>query len=113
VRVTGVSVIVHTLSAVAMFIFAQDMHLPVLALDCFVLIPLLMLFAALPISIAGWGVREGVMVAALSLLGVQAEKAVVLSVLIGCMALFNGLIGAIPLALGKATLGTVPSEARG
>jgi uncharacterized membrane protein YbhN (UPF0104 family) len=105
--VTGVSVLVHTSSAVVMFLFARDMGLPLRFLDCLVLMPLIMLISALPISIAGWGVREGVMVAGLSVLGVRAEQALVLSLLLGFVALFNGLFGAFPLAFGRVRLAAV------
>jgi hypothetical protein len=105
--VVGISVCIHLLTAVAMYRFAQDMRLPLFPLDCVSLVPLLMLFAALPISIAGWGVREGVMVAALAVLGVQPAQAVVLSVLLGCMALFSGMLGALPLAFGQIRLSSV------
>ena len=37
----------------------------------------------LPISVAGWGVREGVMVSFLSAYGVSAEKAFATSVIYG------------------------------
>ena len=107
VWVIGVSVCVHALSAVVMFLFAKDMGLPLYLLDCLVLMPLLMLISALPISIAGWGVREGVMVAALSLLGVRTEQALVLSLLLGLVALFNGLVGAVPLVFGRVRLAAV------
>jgi hypothetical protein len=106
-RVTGVSVVLHSLSALAMFMFAMDMDLPLFLRDCLVLIPMLMLISALPISIAGWGVREGVMVAALSPLGVPTEKALILSILLGLVALFNGLLGALPLAFGNIRLSAV------
>lgn len=106
-RVVGLSIVVHALTALIMFLFARDMGLPLLLLDCLAVVPLLMLIAAVPISIAGWGVREGVMVAALSLLGVQPAQAVVLSVLLGCMALFTGLIGVFPLAFGGIRLSAV------
>jgi uncharacterized membrane protein YbhN (UPF0104 family) len=106
-RVVGLSMAVHALTAVAMFLFARDMGLPLFFLDCLAVVPLMMLIAAVPISIAGWGIREGVMVAALSLLGVQAAQAVVLSILLGCMALFTGLIGAIPWGFGPIRLSAV------
>jgi hypothetical protein len=106
-RVVGISIGIHALTAVVMFLFARDMGLPLQLLDCLALVPMLMLIAAVPISIAGWGVREGVMVAALSLLGVQTAEAVVLSVLIGCLSLFSGVIGVLPLAFGPIRLSSV------
>jgi glycosyltransferase 2 family protein len=54
-----------------------------------------------PISIAGWGVREGVMVGVLGGIGIGAEHALALSVAVGATSLANGLIGVLPLALGS------------
>lgn len=111
VAVTVASVCVHSLGALVMFLFARDLGLPIYLLDCLTLIPMLMLISAVPISIAGWGVREGVMVAALSLLGVRTEQALVLSVLLGCVALFNGLLGVFPLAFGDIRLSALRGPA--
>lgn len=64
-------------------------------LDCMVLIPPVLLIATLPISIAGWGVREGVMVAALGYIGVSAENALVLSILFGLVVVATALPGGL------------------
>ena len=69
-------------------------------LDCVLLTPPITLLSAVPISIAGWGVREGVMVGALSMVGIGTEHALALSVLLGVAMLGNGLVGLLPLAFG-------------
>lgn len=46
---------------------------------------------ALPISIAGWGVREGAMVFGLGLAGVPSEQGIVISVLWGGLTLVGGI----------------------
>ena len=107
VRVNAVSLGAHVAGAVALYVVARDMGLPLYLRDCLVLVPLVMLASAVPISIAGWGVREGVMVAALSALGVGTEPALVLSLVLGVVALFHGLIGAVPLAFGPVKLDAV------
>ena len=56
------------------------------------LFPPVLLVITIPVSIAGWGVREGAMVAALGLIGVPVEGAVVLSIMYGLL----GLLPAIP-----------------
>jgi uncharacterized membrane protein YbhN (UPF0104 family) len=48
-----------------------------------------------PISIAGWGVREGVMVVGLGYLGVAAEAALALSILYGLLILAVALPGGV------------------
>jgi len=50
----------------------------------------------IPISIAGWGVREGGMIVGLGYLGVVPEEALVLSILYG----FSTLLIALPGGIG-------------
>jgi len=64
-------------------------------LDCLVLVPVVLLISTLPISIAGWGVREGVMVAALGFIGISSESALVLSILFGLVVIATSLPGGL------------------
>jgi glycosyltransferase 2 family protein len=94
------AILVHALSAVIMWVLARDLGLPLGVLDCLLLVPPIMLLSAVPISISGWGVREGVMVGALGMMGIETEPALALSVLIGVVLLANGLLGLWPLTFG-------------
>lgn len=47
------------------------------------LLPIVLVSMALPISIAGWGVREGTMVVLMALIGMSAETAIAISLLFG------------------------------
>jgi hypothetical protein len=67
-----------TISAV--FTLAMMMDLSVRLLDVVLVMPPVMLLSSLPISVAGWGVREGAMVIAFSLIDVPQEAALALSV---------------------------------
>jgi hypothetical protein len=98
--VVCLAVLIHVITAVVMFNFARNLGLPLTPLDCLLFMPPIMLLAAVPISISGWGVREGVMVGALSMIGVGTEQALALSVLLGFTMLANGVIGVLPLILG-------------
>ena len=69
------------------------MDLPLVAV--LVLMPLVLLVAMVPVSIAGWGVREGVMIIAFSLLGVPTAPAFALSVLFGLSLLIAALPGGL------------------
>lgn len=79
----------------AIFIIATGNGLKVHLLDCILVLPPVMLLSALPISIAGWGVREGAMMIAFGLLGVSREAALVLSLQFA----FLGYVSAAPGAL--------------
>lgn len=85
----------HIAIAGGVFFIAQSIDLDISILDCMVLMPLVMLVTTLPISIAGWGVRESAMVAAFALVGVQADDALVLSILFGLISVLFAIPGGI------------------
>ncbi|WP_028465214.1 lysylphosphatidylglycerol synthase transmembrane domain-containing protein [Nisaea denitrificans] len=58
-----------------------------------------LLTLALPISIAGWGVREGAMVFALGLIGVSAETGLLVSLVWGGLSLVGGVACGIAFLL--------------
>ena len=83
-------------------LLAHGLGIPVGWLQCLVVVPLAILVTVLPISIAGWGVREGAFVAGFGFAGVPATDALALSVLFG---LLNTLVclpgGLVWLASGE------------
>ncbi len=86
------------------YVLALGMDLGIGLLDCLVLVPPAMLIGTLPISIAGWGVREGAMVASLGMIGVPAESALVVSMLFGVCALIGALPGGLLWAVDREDL---------
>ena len=78
---------------VVAWLLASAIGLNLSWLDCLAVIPLVTLATTLPISFGGWGVREGVFVALLGILGVPAGGAFVLSVLFGVGGALSGLPG--------------------
>ena len=80
-------------------------------LQCLVIVPLAILVTVLPISIAGWGVRETAFVAGFGFAGVPQADAFALSLMFG---LLNTLVclpgGLVWLAAGERRLGARPSE---
>ncbi|MGH7124214.1 MAG: lysylphosphatidylglycerol synthase transmembrane domain-containing protein [Stellaceae bacterium] len=77
------------------FALAQGIGVPVGPADCLVIVPLANLSAVLPISIAGWGVREGAFVAGFGFVGVAAADAIALSVLFGLLNMLVGVSGGV------------------
>lgn len=59
------------------------------------LFPLVLLLSMLPISFAGWGLRESAMVVAFALVGVPADAALSASILYGLLLLTASLPGAV------------------
>jgi glycosyltransferase 2 family protein len=81
--------------ACIVFMLAREMRLNVSLLDCVLLVPPVILVTVVPVSIAGWGVREGAMVIAFGFLHVPASAAFALSVLFGLTLAVASLPGSI------------------
>ena len=79
----SLSVLIHVVSITSIVVISQILfdNIPVVGL--ILVVPLVILFMALPISIAGWGVREGVMVIGLGYVGVSSDAALAISLLYG------------------------------
>jgi glycosyltransferase 2 family protein len=89
---------------------------PLAALGCALLVPAVLEIAMLPISIAGWGVREGVTIIAFSGFGVPANVAFGSSIVFASILLAVGLIGGILWLVDRrefATLGAVEAQVAG
>ena len=85
----------HVASMAAMATLAAAMGLPVGPVAILVVVPIALLAAVVPASFAGWGVREGALVAALAGFGVPAADALSLSVAFGLVVLLLALPGAV------------------
>jgi hypothetical protein len=94
----------------AVHILAQGMKVPLSLGDALLFVPLVTLVTVLPVSIAGWGLRESAMVVALGLIGVPAAQAFSLSVLTGLVIAASGIPGGI-LWLLRRQNGRLPERA--
>ena len=81
------------MTAAACFVLARGVGAQLSVTDAGILIPPVVLLTAVPISISGWGVREGAMVACLGLAGVPSEQALSVSLLLGAISVIIGLVG--------------------
>ena len=78
-----ISVLIHLISVFAVITIAIGLGLNIEWGGFLLIVPLAGLMMVVPISIAGWGVREGVMVVGFGYLGVVSEVALALSILYG------------------------------
>jgi glycosyltransferase 2 family protein len=94
-------VLVHLGSVTLVFLLGRAIGVPLGFFECLLLVPPALLIAAVPISLAGWGVREGVLAGGFALIGMNPADIVVVSILYGLTAPAIGLIyGAIALVQG-------------
>jgi uncharacterized protein (TIRG00374 family) len=104
-RMFLLSLVIQGSRVVAHFCVGLAMGWPLHAADLgkfFVVIPILGLIIALPISIGGWGVREWAGMALFGPLGHGGEEAVSLLALTAMLTLVASLAGAVALLLGAA-----------
>lgn len=87
------SVLSHGLAAAVIYAFAEGLGLGLPALTCIALFSAVILVTTIPISFAGWGLREGAMVALFAFAGVSADAALALSLAFGLVFLVASLPG--------------------
>ena len=103
--------------SMAMWFLLRGLGAETSLLDCVTLVPPVILLMTLPISISGWGVREGAMVTAFGFIGVSPEATLVASFIFGLMTMAVAVPGgAVWLASGRdkpeAEQAAAPSDQR-
>jgi glycosyltransferase 2 family protein len=91
---------IHGLSILAIYLLALGFGLSLSFWELLIVIPPVILISVMPVSIAGWGVRESAMIVALGMLGVPVETALAISLTVGGLSFLNGLCGLPLLILG-------------
>ena len=81
----GMAIGIHLLSMIAIFFIGHSVGMEYNLLTFLIIVPPVILLTLIPISLAGWGVREGAMIGLFALIG--ADKTLVLS-----MSLLYGLV---------------------
>jgi glycosyltransferase 2 family protein len=106
------SALVHVLAVVIAWCVVQSIAAPVLFRQVFQLVPPVMLITMLPISIAGWGVREATMGLAFGYAGLATSEGVNVSLLFGATYFIVGAFGGLVwiLSAEKAAHGAAPIE---
>jgi uncharacterized membrane protein YbhN (UPF0104 family) len=91
----ALSLISHTLAAASIFALARGLGLELALVDSLALVPAVILITLIPLSFAGWGIREGAMVAMLAFAGVSTDAALAVSILFGVALLAASLPGCL------------------
>lgn len=107
VRVVVLSTVIQ-LSTMAAYMVAAKALAPSIGIGTMAAAAaVVMLAAALPISLAGWGIRELSAIYALGIIGLPKEKALIVAVVVGCSA----LVVVAVLAMGSLVLSGRRTEA--
>ena len=78
----------------SMYSIAVAVDCPITFLQALLYFPIVLLAAFIPLSIGGWGVREGAMIFIFSFLLLPSEMALTISVIFGVLSSLIGLVGA-------------------
>ena len=99
--VLALSLIIQLLTITGAWLAAKSVAAPFAFSDAVLLIPPVLLIATIPISIAGWGLREGAMVMAFSYSGLPQADGLLVSALFGIAMFAVGALGGLLWLAGK------------
>jgi len=93
VKHISISVVVHLFSVLTMYglSLALDLHLSFQTL--LIAVPPVFLLTIIPLSLAGWGIREGAMIGVFMLVGADQTKILAMSILYGLLLIISALPG--------------------
>jgi uncharacterized membrane protein YbhN (UPF0104 family) len=92
----------HLFGVLLIYELACALTAPITLLDCLLIVPPALLISAVPISLGGWGVREGVFATGFVLVGATSEAGVATSVLFGLTGPLIGLVTELATPLMQA-----------
>jgi uncharacterized membrane protein YbhN (UPF0104 family) len=95
ITIFGLSIAIHLITALAAWCIARAVGADLPLLYALYLVPPVILLTVIPISIAGWGVREGAMVVAFGYAGLVESDGLITSLLFGVGYLLLGMVGAL------------------
>lgn len=104
------SIVGQVLCAMSVWILAQSVGYDPGLVITLLAVPVALLVSTVPITIAGWGLREGVIAAGLVRAGASPEISAATSLLFGLALALIGLIGGLFLWSGRRSLKQAASE---
>jgi uncharacterized membrane protein YbhN (UPF0104 family) len=108
-KIAVLSLSVHVLAVAIAWCAVRSISAPADFEQVFMLIPPIMLITMMPISIAGWGVREATMMVAFGYAGLAPTDGTVVSILFGAVSFIVGCVGGL-IWVFSAEKATAPME---
>lgn len=93
VSALAVSILIHVMTIFAVAEIGLGLGLDDILVPSALVVPTAMVAAAIPVSLNGWGIREGVMVAGFAVFGIAQADAFLVSVLLGFAVVLSALPG--------------------
>jgi uncharacterized membrane protein YbhN (UPF0104 family) len=100
----SLSLVVHVLTAATAWCIARAVTVPFEFLHALLLVPPVALIATIPISIAGWGVRESALMLAFGYAGLSRDDGLIVSILFGAAYFVLGIVGGAAWLIGGRSM---------
>ena len=100
----SLSIAIHLFSIVSIFVLGKSVGLEYELLTYLVIMPPVFLLTLVPISLAGWGVREGAMLGLFLLIGADKTLILAISLMYGIIVLTTSLPGMVFYLKGNRSL---------
>ncbi|MCX7309722.1 MAG: lysylphosphatidylglycerol synthase transmembrane domain-containing protein [Afipia sp.] len=94
-KIAVLSLTIHVMAVVIAWCAVRSISAPAAFEQLFMLVPPIMLITMLPISIAGWGVREATMMVAFGYAGLAQTDGTIVSLIFGASSFVVGAIGGL------------------
>ncbi len=107
-KIAVLSLLIHVVTVVIAWCVVRSIAAPAAFEQLFMLVPPIMLITMLPISIAGWGVREATMMVAFGYAGLAQTDGTVVSLLFGASSFIVGAIGGLVWVLSAEKTSEMP-----
>ncbi len=95
------TIVTHLFSVLSIYFLAQSVGLGYGLLTYLVIVPPVILLTLIPVTLAGWGIREGAMVGLFALLGADKSVVLAMSILYGVALIVTSLPGLYFYLTGK------------
>jgi uncharacterized membrane protein YbhN (UPF0104 family) len=91
----GLSFLISLINCIAYYAIAKALNIQLTFLQLLILTPPALFLSMMPISISGWGIREGATVKMLAIVGISSSDALCISIIFGLSLLAISLPGGI------------------
>lgn len=96
IKIGSLSVLLALMNCFLFYLILRNLEVSTnLALHCTLLVPAVLEIALLPVSVAGWGLREGVAIISFGAVGLQPGTGLATSAAFGFISLAVGLVGGL------------------
>lgn len=111
VAVLGLSYTIHAASAACIWVLARGSGVEIDYLLILGFLPIVILAQLIPVSIGGWGIREGMIVTLFALFGIAMAPALVVSILWGAAIVASAMLAGLIWAISRSAEERLPDRA--